>query len=144
MCQVEPLNPASAFPITGDKVTVHCNATAISTGEMIDSTYERCTAVTWTTGQGHAIPALEECVRMMRKGQKSRVRAPASLCFGDEKDPHKRMIGQGLCPQGSGLLLEVELVEVNESLMGERLRLNRERAEIARSSLNHSVTKKKA
>merc|ERR1711865_389526 len=102
----EPRNERSNLPITGDLVVIHCNASLLETEEMIDSTHERCQAEVWTVGQGHAIPALEECIRPMRKGQTCLVRAPASLCFGDKGG----VLGNGRCPAGSGLLLEVDLL----------------------------------
>jgi len=126
---VEPANPLSPLPLTGDKVVVHCNVTALSTGEMIDSTYERCTAITYTCGQGHAIAALEECVREMRKGQKCKVIAPASLVYEGKGG----MVGMGMCPKGSGLMIEMELLEINESLMAEKMRMIKESKEIERS-----------
>lgn len=123
--KVQPANANSSLPQTGDNVVVHCNASILKTNEMIDSvaitaapthvpdseccaqTKERCQAVDWCCGQGHAIPALEEvatsavlmqahdhvlqCVRQMRKGQKCSVKAPASLCFG-EKATHRLLL----------------------------------------------------
>merc|ERR1719310_1432033 len=77
---------------------------------------------------------------MMRKGQKVTVEAPPELCFGDKGG----MIGQGMCPPGKGLFLEVELLDINEALMAYNMRLARERKEIERSEqLEKAILEKK-
>jgi len=141
---VQPATDRSELPKTGDQVVVHCNASLLTTGEMIDSTRERCQAISFTVGAGHVCPAMDEASRKMRKGEKCIIKAPAELCFGDKGGK----LGDGLVPAKAGLHLEMEVVDINESLMASNIRLQREKdeqqraEEMERAILEHKTRQK--
>lgn len=89
--------------VSGSSVAVNYVLT-LSTGEKIDSSYDRGQPLPFTLGTGAVIPGFDQGVQGMKVGGKRKVTIPSSLGYGPND--------YGPIPGGSTLFFEVELVEV--------------------------------
>lgn len=90
--------------VYGSLVRVHYVG-MLAGGQRFDSTYDRGNTLDFTIGKHEVIQGLEDGVLGLRTGGKRRLQIPPELGYGDEGIA-------GVIPPGSGLVFELELVEV--------------------------------
>jgi FKBP-type peptidyl-prolyl cis-trans isomerase len=90
----------------GDEVTIHFIIKNIK-DEQLESTYDYGQPVPFKVGAGEMIPAVEEAVMTMQKGDKVTLVVPSALAFADYD------LGD-LLPPYSPLVIDLELVEVRQ------------------------------
>lgn len=88
----------------GDGVVVHYTGT-LRDGTKFDSSLDRGTPFEFVLGDGMVISGWEEGVKGMKVGEKRTLYIPSSMGYGDMGVP-------GVIPGGSGLVFEVELLEI--------------------------------
>ena len=89
----------------GDVVTVHymlCNLNE----DILESSYDFDTPVTFKIGNGEMIPGIEEAVMTMAPGAKVRLIVPSELGFGDVT------IDETFLPAYTPLLIDLELMSI--------------------------------
>ena len=100
-------SPSDSQPVQkGSWVFMHYTGT-LPSGKKFDSSYDRGQPFQTQIGVGHVIKCWDEVVLSMRVGQKLRVVCPSETGYGE------RGI-QGLIPQNSELVFEMELLKVKE------------------------------
>lgn len=89
----------------GDKVSVHYTLVNLK-GDVVESSYDYGTPMSFTLGGGEMIPAIEAALVNMAPGAKCKVLTPSGQAFGEIEIDHE------LLPAYSPLLIELELVSV--------------------------------
>ncbi len=88
----------------GDKLVVNYVGT-LKDGTQFDSSYSRNESFEFTLGEGRVITGWEEGMLGMKIGEKRRLEIPSTYGYGES--------GAGeLIPASSGLIFEVELLEI--------------------------------
>ena len=118
---LEELQPGDGkrFPATGDKVVVHYTGTLRSSGKVFDCSRERGHAFTFPVGVGKVIKGWEDGVSRLSKGQRVRLLIPYDEAYGDKGQPPR-------IPPRADLIFDVELLQINETLVEESVRYRKE------------------
>ncbi|MDR3002391.1 MAG: FKBP-type peptidyl-prolyl cis-trans isomerase [Fibromonadaceae bacterium] len=90
----------------GDTVSVHYTGFLLD-GNKFDSSLDRQQPLTIVLGEGMLIPGWIEMLRLMKKGDKTRVWVPSSLGYGERGSPP-------VIPGNSMLVFEMELLDIKE------------------------------
>ena len=113
-------------PKLGDKVVVHYTGWLAMRPPPehppFDSSRENGHAFTFTVGVGKVIQGWDDAIQQMRKGGRRKVLISADDAYGSRGRPP-------VIPQNSDLLFDIELLNVNETLVEEGMRVRREEAE---------------
>ena len=111
-------------PKTGDKVVVHYSGWLAMRrdGEPFDSSREKGHAFTFTVGVGKVIPGWDEAVQQMCKGERKRVLISSDDAYGPKGRPP-------VIPPNADLIFDIELMNINETLVEEGMRVRREEKE---------------
>ncbi len=88
---------------TSDLLTVHYNA-FLTTGEKVDSSYERGRTLTFKLGAGAVIIGWDTALVGVKAGEKRRVTVPASQAYGSK--------GQNKVPPNATVIFEVEVLKI--------------------------------
>lgn len=93
-------------PNRGQIVSVHYKGSLLSTGKVFDDSEMHGQPLSFSVGQGQMIAGFDEAVLDMCLGEKRTVIIPPELAYGE------RSIGNGLIPENSYLVFELELVSI--------------------------------
>jgi FKBP-type peptidyl-prolyl cis-trans isomerase len=107
-------------PRCGDKVVVHYTG-RLAGGKVFDCSRDRGFAMTFPVGVGKVIEGWDDAVATMIEGQRIRVLIPAEFAYGPKGRPP-------VIPPGADLEFDIELLNVNETLVEEGMRIRREEA----------------
>jgi len=89
----------------GKTVDVHYTGYLLD-GKVFDSSIERDEPISFPLGKGMVIKGWEEGIALMKVGDKMRMIIPSDLAYGS------RSVGNGLIPEFSTLIFDVELMGV--------------------------------
>lgn len=87
----------------GDKVYVHYTLSNLK-GELVESSYDYDSPMSFTVGQGEMIAAIEEAIMTMAPGAKVRIVTPSAQAFGEIAIDEEKL------PAYSPLMIELELI----------------------------------
>lgn len=90
----------------GDKITCHYRA-FLTTGQEVDSSYERGRTVEFKLGAGKMIAGWETALIGAQAGEVRKVTVPASLAYGKKGSP------SGKVPPNSTVVFDIELIKIN-------------------------------
>ena len=112
------------MPKCGDKVVVHYTGwlAARRDGPPFDSSREKGHALTFTVGVGKVIAGWDEAIQQMSKGTRQRVLISSDDAYGPSGRPPT-------IPASADLIFDIELLDINETLVAESVRVRREEAE---------------
>lgn len=91
-------------PVDGQSVTIHFYGWIKSTGKLFDASHMNGKPYTYVLGKGKSIPAWNEALKMMRKGEKAILDVPAVLGYGGYGVPE-------LVPVDADLVYNIELLD---------------------------------
>ena len=117
--------PPGPLPKCGDKVVVHYTgwlAMKPPPEPPFDSSREKGHAFTFTVGVGKVIPGWDEAMLTMTKGTRRKVLISSDAAYG----PRGR---QPVIPANADLIFDIEVLNINETLVEEGMRVRREEAE---------------
>jgi FK506-binding protein 1 len=114
-------------PKCGDKVVVHYSgylassvaALGAAAAKPFDCSRDRGHAYTFTVGVGKVIQGWDDAMLMMPKGSRRRVLISADDAYGERGRPPT-------IPPNSNLIFDIEVLNINEPLVEEGLRIRRE------------------
>ena len=106
-------------PKCGDKVVVHYTGSIASSKKVFDDSRERGFAMTFPVGVGKVIQGWDDAVASMRKGDRHRLLIPSEHAYGPAGRPP-------LIPPNADLVFDIEVVNINETLVEEGMRIKRE------------------
>ena len=86
-----------------DKLTVHYNA-YLTTGEKVDSSYDRGYPMEFKLGTGTVIFGWDEALKGTKVGEKRKITVPPKLAYGKK--------GRNKVPPNSTIIFEVELIKI--------------------------------
>ena len=86
-----------------DLLTVEYTAW-LTTGEKVDSSYDRGRSLTFTLGKGHVIDGWDKSLEGIQLGEKRRVTVPAKLAYGKK--------GHSKIPPDATVIFEIELTDL--------------------------------
>jgi len=89
-----------------DTLTVHYTA-FLTTGEKMDSSYDRGRAFTFKLGVGRVILGWDEALVGMKVGEKRKLTVPADLAYGKNR--------QRKIPPNSTVVFEIELLSIDSN-----------------------------
>ena len=117
---LEEISPGNGpSPKVGDKVVVHSTGTLAKTGATFDDSREGGVAYTIAVGVNKSIPGMDAALLKMRKGERKRVLISADDAYGSAGlKPH--------IPPDADVIYDIELVDINESLVAQGIRARRE------------------
>ena len=116
---------AGPLPKQGDKVVVHYSgflATASfdpATAKKFDCSREKGHAFTFTVGVGKVIQGWDDAVKEMPKGSRRRLLISSGDAYGERGHPP-------VIPPNANLVFDVEVLNINETLVEEGMRIRRE------------------
>ena len=87
-----------------DSLTVHYTAW-LSTGEKVDSSYDRGRSMTFVLGRGEVIDGWDHSLFGIQAGEKRKVTVPASLAYGKK--------GHSKIPPNATVIFEIELIKLS-------------------------------
>ena len=108
-------------PTLGDKVVCHYSGFVAATKRKFDCSRDRGHAMTFAIGVGKVIEGFDEAVRGMSKGSRRRVLIPAAEAYGAKGQPPT-------IPPNADLIFDIEVLDINETLVAEGMRIRREEA----------------
>mmetsp|Transcript_63611 Transcript_63611/g.149051 ORF Transcript_63611/g.149051 Transcript_63611/m.149051 type:complete len:112 (+) Transcript_63611:59-394(+) len=94
------------YPQPGDKLYTHYVGRIASTGEQIDSSYERGLPFRFQLGVGQVIAGWDEGIRKMSLGEQALLMIPAERAYGAQG-------AGGSIPPNTDLIFEVELLKIS-------------------------------
>ena len=113
---------AGKKPVCGDKVCVHYVGVLASGGEPFDSSRERGHAFTFTVGVNKVIAGWDEALLDMPKGCRRKLLISSEDAYGERGQPPT-------IPPNANLIFDIEVLNINETLVDERVRYQREEEE---------------
>jgi len=110
-------------PRCGDKAVVHYSGWLANkpNDAPFDSSREKGHAFTFAVGVGKVLPGWDEAVQAMVKGARWRIHIPCEHAYGPRGRPPK-------IPPAADLIFDIELLNINETLVEEGMRIRREEA----------------
>ena len=87
-----------------DKVVVHYQGTLIN-GQIFDSSIDRGEPIKFVIGEGNVIPAWEEAVLNMKKGEKIKLITPSNQAYGESGY-------EEIIPPFATLIFEIKLIDI--------------------------------
>ena len=119
---LEELSEGSGpLPRLGDKVVCHYSGFIASSNKKFDCSRDRGHAMTFPVGVGKVIDGWDAAIREMAKGSRRRVLIPAAEAYGARGQPPQ-------IPPNADLIFDIELLDINETLVSEGMRIRREEA----------------
>ena len=112
----------------GDKLVVHYKGTLADGGAVFDDSRERGHAFTFALGCNKVIRGWDEALVGATKGARFTVRIPSADAYGPKGAPPR-------IPPNADLVFDLELLNINETLVEEGMRFRQEeeaRAEVPR------------
>lgn len=106
---LETISPGDGrtFPKVGDTLLMHYTGKIAADGREFDSSHKRNAPFQFQIGLGKVIDGWDQGVIQMSLGQKTLLRVPYALGYGEEG------AGEGVIPPKADLLFEVELLKIN-------------------------------
>ena len=117
----ELVEGAGPLPRLGDKVVCHYSGFIASSNKKFDCSRDRGHAMTFPVGVGKVIDGWDAAIREMAKGSRRRVLIPAAEAYGARGQPPQ-------IPPNADLIFDIELLDINETLVSEGMRIRREEA----------------
>jgi hypothetical protein len=114
--------PGTPLPKLGDKVVVHYSgwlASASPGTAPFDSSRDRGHAFTFTVGVGKVIAGWDDAIKDMGKGCRRKVHISSEDGYGSRGRPPT-------IPGDADLVFDIELLNINETLVEEGMRIRRE------------------
>ena len=93
------------MPVEGETVTIHFYGWLRDSGKLFDASHMNGKPYTYVLGKGRSIPAWNEALKKMHKGDKVILVVPPDLAYGEEGIPE-------LVPSNSTLVYQLELLDV--------------------------------
>lgn len=90
---------------TGDVVSIHYELINLE-GDLLESSYDYGSPISFKLGNGEMIPAIEEALLTMNPGERVRLVVPSELGFGDIS------ISEEWLPAYTPLIIDLELVSI--------------------------------
>lgn len=110
------------LPKLGDKVVCHYSGyLAAPPQRKFDCSRDRGHAMTFAVGVGKVIDGWDKAIREMAKGSRRRVLIPSEDAYGSKGHPPA-------IPPNSDLVFDIEVLDINETLVAEGMRIKREEA----------------
>lgn len=97
-------NPKGEKVETNAKVTLHYSGFFMD-GKMFDSSVERKQPFSLKIGTGQLLPALEEGLKMLHKGEKAKFILPYNVAYGEQGRPP-------IIPPMADLIFDIEVLDV--------------------------------
>eukprot|EP01036_Dinobryon_divergens_P031987 gene31988-41486_t len=121
------LKPGDAvnFPKMGDSIAVNYIG-YLDDGSCFDNSYKRGQALYFILGAEQVIPAWEEVLPILSRGEKARIVVPPELAYGDKGYPP-------IIPARATLTFEIELMTFTSVGLVERLHREKKAAQAQRS-----------
>ena len=122
--EIKEVEGATRLPKLGDKVVVHYSGWLARKpdGEPFDSSREKGHAFTFAVGVGKVIEGWDAAVQAMPKGARRKVHISSDEAYGPRGRPP--VIGPN-----EDLIFDIEVLNINETLVEEGMRVRREEAE---------------
>lgn len=92
-------------PVEGNEVTIHYYGWLKDNGKLFDASHRTGKPYSYVLGKGKSIPAWNEALKMMNKGEKAILVVPAALGYGEIGVPE-------LVPVNADLVYSIELINV--------------------------------
>ena len=87
----------------GDTLTVQYTA-YLTTGEKVDSSYDRGRPFTFQLGKGTVIIGWDSALQGVKAGERRKVHVPAKMAYGNK--------GQNLVPPGATVIFDIEVLNI--------------------------------